>query len=140
MLSWRKPFLPWATLLLVLALAGCGDGSNLVPVTGTLTYKGNPVTNAYIDFTPEQGRPSWGQTDDQGRFKLEYDGKHKGAVVGKHKVSVRVGPQTTADREPGMAPPQSKEMAAFFDKYSFTNSKIEVVIDKNTKDLKLVWD
>jgi hypothetical protein len=108
-----------------------------------LTYKGKPVTNAYVDFIPEQGRPSWGQTDEQGRFKLNYDREHDGAVVGKHKVSVRMRPTTTAEQEAvmmGKKSPLSKEMADFFDKYSLANSKKEVVIEKDTNDLKLDWD
>jgi hypothetical protein len=139
MLSLRKHFLPRIGPLLLLALAGCGGGAGVVPVSGTLTYKGQPVKNAYVDFTPENGRPSWGLTDDQGKFTLEYDAKNKGAVPGKHKVSVRVGPQTTGAREPGMAGPLSRDMAEFFDKYSFTKSDKEVTIDKNTKDLTLDW-
>ena len=68
-------------------LAGCGDsGPKIVPVTGTLKYKGQPVTNATLWFQPETGRPSWGQTDEQGHFTLNYDRGHEGAVPGKHKV------------------------------------------------------
>ena len=40
-------------------LAGCGGNSGVVPVSGTLTYKGKPVTNAFINFVPASGgRPS----------------------------------------------------------------------------------
>ncbi len=143
MVSLRKAILPWTFLLLLLTLAGCGSGPGIVKVTGTLTYKGNPVTNAYVDFLPVDGqRPSWGETDSQGRFSLEYDSKTKGAVVGKHKVSVRMKPTTAAEQEAvmeGRKPPMSKEMATFFDKYSAEKSKVELTIDKST-DLKLDWD
>jgi hypothetical protein len=142
MMFGRKRFLRAAGPLLLVALAGCGD-AGIVPVTGTLTYKGQPVPNAYVDFIPENGRPSWGETDEQGRFKLNYDRTHDGAVVGKHKVSVRRKPATAAEREAemlGKKLPTSQEMATFFDKYSSEKSTVEVTIDRNTRDLKLDWD
>jgi hypothetical protein len=127
---------------LLIALAGCG-GSKVVKVTGTLTYKGKPVTNAYLDFVPKEGRPSWGQTDEQGHFTLNYEFDQQGAVRGKHRVSVRMRPSTTAEQEAimnGQQPPLSKDMAEFFQKYSVENSKVEVTIDRNPTDLKLDWD
>src|SRR5207245_1781850 len=148
MLSFRKSYLVWAAPLLFLVLAGgCGgSGPTIVPVTGTLTYKGKPVTNARIDFMPDNGRPSWGATDEEGRFKLNYDREHDGAVVGKHKVWVKMvqsRPTTKAEQEAaimGKKLPMSRDVAAFFDKYGEKNSKVEVVIDKSTKELKLDWD
>lgn len=142
MLAHRIAFLAVAVLLLF-GLAGCGGGPNVVKVTGTLKYKGKPVTNAYIDFLPADGqRPSWGTTDPEGRFTLEYDEKTKGAAVGKHKVFVRMKPQTRAEQEAvmeGRTPPMSKDMAEFFSKYSAENSKVEITIAQ-AADLKLDWD
>lgn len=144
MLSFRKPFIPWAVPLLCVALAGCGDsGPTIVPVSGTLTYKGKPVANARVDFTPEHGRPSWGATDEEGHFTLNYDRGHDGAIVGKHTVSVAKRPTTPKEQEAvmmGKKMPMSKEMATFFEKYGGRNSKVEVVIDKNTREVKLDWD
>src|SRR5258707_15356563 len=86
--------------LLVIFLAGCSkSGPVTVPVTGVLTFKGKPVTNAWVDFMPEGGRMSSGQTDDQGRFKLEYDPEKHGALIGKHKVILRPRPVTVAEQE-----------------------------------------
>jgi hypothetical protein len=138
----RKAILTRAVPLLLLLLAGCG-GSDVVPVTGTLSYKGQPVKNAYVDFVPANGRPSWGETDEQGRFKLNYERGRDGALVGKHKVWVRKKMTTAAEKEAemmGKRAPESREMAEFFDKYGPQKSKIEVDIDKNTKDLTLNWD
>jgi hypothetical protein len=144
MWSYRKPLLAVAASLLI-ALAGCGGGPSIVEVTGTLTYKGQPVTNAFVYLVPENGggRPSWGQTDEQGRFKLNYDRGHDGALIGKHTVSVRARPVTHAENLAalrGQQLPLSKDMTEFFNKYSVEKSKVEVVIDKNTKELKLDWD
>jgi hypothetical protein len=138
----RQPTLRQVVPLVLVALAGCGGGSgSVVAVTGTLTYKGKPVTNAYVDFVPAQGRPSWGLTDGQGHFKLNYDRGHDGAIVGKHKVSARTGPQKITEKSvPGMKEPTPPEMAEFFAKYGPDKSPVEVTIDKNTKDLKLDWN
>jgi hypothetical protein len=78
----------------VFAAAGCG-GSNIVPVSGTVTLNGKPYKNAIVSFQPlgskdndNPGRGSSGRTDDQGRFTLIYDGKENGALVGKHRVRI----------------------------------------------------
>jgi hypothetical protein len=142
MLCLRKAIVSGSALLLFLAL-GCGGGPTVVPVTGVLTYKGQPVPSAYLDFTPESGRPSWGKTDEQGRFKLSYDPQKDGAIVGKHKVWAKHHPNTQKELEAqmqGRRIPMSKEMAQFFDKYSAEKSKVEVVVEKNTRELKLDWD
>jgi len=125
-----------------LLLAGCG-GSNVVPVSGTLNYKGKPVPNAIINFVPESGRPSVGETDENGRFTLTYDPQIKGAQLGKHRVYVTFNAAAATNQPgsvPGEAPKQSAEMREFFGKYSSDKSKVEVTIDKATPDLKLDWD
>jgi hypothetical protein len=124
-------------------VAGCG-GNNVVAVSGTLTYKGKPVTNAYVNFVPDNnGRPSIGETDANGRFTLTYDPQTKGAQVGKHRVFVMHNVAADAGQTgavPGMAPKMSPEMAELFNKYSGEKSTVTVTIDKSTSDLKLDWD
>jgi hypothetical protein len=104
-----------------------------------LTYQGKPVNNVVLDFFPESGdRPSWGLTDAQGRFKLEYDRDNKGALVGKHKVFARPGPG--GEQVPGMRPIPPKELAEFFEKYSADKSTVVVEITASTRELTLAWD
>src|SRR4051812_10209511 len=80
-----------ATLLFLLlsGASGCGDGRpTRVTVSGIVTIDGAPVTRGSIKFVPEQGRPSFGEIDPDGRFTLTcYDGKD-GALPGKHRVQV----------------------------------------------------
>lgn len=136
-------YAPIPIVILFLAAVGCSDGPKVVPVTGVLKFKGKPVTNAYIEFIPASGRPSWGQTDSEGRFKLNYTREQDGAVVGKHKVYVRRRSATAAEQEAemtGKPMPLSKEGAELFDKYGQDKSKVEVEITKNTKELQLNWD
>ncbi len=138
-----RPAAPASALgLACLLVAGCSD-SGVVPVSGTLTYKGKPVPNAVIHFVPDKGRPSTGETDPAGRFALTYDPQTKGAQVGKHRVFVMHNPAADAGRPgsiPGVAASQSPDEREFFSKYGGDKSKVEVSIDKATSDLKLAWD
>ena len=145
MLSIRRRAFCWIALLLLGCLTGCNHGINLkiVPVTGVLKHKGKPVAHAHIDFSPEHGHPSSGETNEEGRFKLKYDTLHDGALVGKHVVSIVPLPSSEKEQEAvakGKKLRLSKEMANFFDKYSPKNSKFEVDIQKNPTDLNLDWD
>jgi hypothetical protein len=77
----------------ILALPGCGSrGPEIVDVTGTVTRGGEPVEDLEVHFVPDEGRPSWGLTDAQGRFTLNYSRDRDGAVVGRHRVFVRYMP------------------------------------------------
>lgn len=80
-------------LLGIIALFGCGRrGPEIVDVTGTVTRGGEPVANLEIHFVPDEGRPSWGLTDAQGHFTLNYSRDRDGAVVGRHRVFVKYMP------------------------------------------------
>ena len=75
--------------LLCLASLGCGPGGPAAgDVTGVVTLDGKPLTNSLVTFSPEAGGPaSTGKTDAEGKYEL-YRIEGKGAVLGKHKVSV----------------------------------------------------
>jgi hypothetical protein len=96
--------------LCLVAIVGCGEsGPTLAPVTGTITLDGKPFDNAVISFQPKgskenptPGRGSSAITDSQGKFKLVYDGKLDGAVVGKHLVSIMEAGNNAATGEPGV--------------------------------------
>lgn len=78
-------------MVLVAAAATCGcwsRKSNVASVTGTVTLDGKPVAGATVGFQPRKGRPAYGGTDDQGRYKLFYDFRSAGAVVGTCDVTI----------------------------------------------------
>jgi hypothetical protein len=87
------------------ALAGCNGGPRYVPVSGTVKLDGKPYGEAVVVFSPmatsdnpNPGRGSSAFTDASGRFELQTDEGHKGAVVGKHRVRIMTkGEQTTID-------------------------------------------
>lgn len=130
-------------LLLCLLLAGCG-GSGIVTVSGTLTYKGKPVTNAFINFVPaDGGRPSMGETDASGKFTLTYDPQTKGAKTGRHKVFVTHNAAADAGKPgaiPGMPAVMSVDQNELFRKYGGDNSKVVVEITQAEGNLELKWD
>lgn len=77
----------------LIALAGCSDNAPPIgKVTGKVTANGKPVPGLTVNFMPENGRPSWGTTDDRGNYKLHWDIDHDGAEVGNHRVSVAFEP------------------------------------------------
>ena len=74
----------------VLILSGCG-GSDvpLAPVTGTVTHNGEPLPEAIVTFTPVAGgRPSVGETRQDGSYTLLFKVGEEGAMVGDHVVRV----------------------------------------------------
>ena len=78
------------TMLFLVVCCGCSGGKfKLYPVEGTVTQDGKPLMNALIEFHPQtEGGTSYGETDQSGRFTLEYCGGKKGAIAGKHLVRV----------------------------------------------------
>ena len=71
---------------------GCGDDTGLAkryPVSGTVTYKGQPVEKGRISFIPAtpEGRSAAGQVEG-GRYSLTTMSPGDGAIPGKYKVTV----------------------------------------------------
>lgn len=84
------------TLLVFVTLPGCSKSSGrpkLVPVSGSVKFKGAPVANANVVFMPEGSAPRnpSGTTDAQGNFKLTSYDTNDGAVVGDYVVIIVPG-------------------------------------------------
>jgi hypothetical protein len=88
------------SLVAVVCLSGCGGGNaddpDLGEVTGVVSVAGKPLANAVVTFTPADGRPSFGETDENGNYELLFKADNPGAVVGQHTVRVEL---ITADGE-----------------------------------------
>lgn len=85
-------------LAAVVYLSGCGSDApkvNTVPVTGKVTYNGQPVAGATVAFIPTNpdGRAAQGVTDEQGVYTLTtYLGPNDqpaGAEPGDYKVTIQ---------------------------------------------------
>lgn len=72
---------------------GCGGGGTggptRFPVSGKVTYKGQPIPTGFIMFTPDPGQgnsgPGTGAPIKNGVFETE---KGKGTVGGPHRVEI----------------------------------------------------
>jgi hypothetical protein len=74
-----------------LSLCGCGSASDqpeLGQVAGTITMDGQPLVATVVVFSPDNGRPSRGKTDAEGKYELTYIGETRGAKVGHHRVEI----------------------------------------------------
>lgn len=85
---------------LVLALAGCGGGGGLEPVSGTVTLGGANLDTGTITFLSETGNPT-STSIANGAFALP---KEKGLAAGKYKVSIDSPDGKTPEADPD-APP-----------------------------------
>lgn len=81
----------YSLVLLTGLVSGCGTSSTpeLAPVRGTVTLDGQPLAGATVIFEPtDGGRSSHGQTDAEGKYRLNYIRDIQGAKVGSHYVSI----------------------------------------------------
>jgi len=142
-----KLILPLGASLFLLALVGCGSGPKIVKVEGVLTYKGQPVPYAFIDFIPEKGRQAVAETDEQGHFEALYEAtkNQKGITAGKNKITLRPKPKLTTKAEQeaymqGKKLPMPKERQELFDKYSEAKSTKYITVESSTSDLHIDLD
>jgi hypothetical protein len=80
-----------ALSLLALLSAGCGGSAHpdVVPVSGTVTFQGQPLAGAQVVFHNDKSpRAASGETDAQGKFKLTSFEPGDGATIGEYRVSV----------------------------------------------------
>ncbi len=82
-----------AAVLLALSAIGCSRGPDVVTIHGTVTRGGQPVKDLVLNFIPENGRPSWGYTDEKGYYELHYNRDRDGALLGKHRVFISFLPR-----------------------------------------------
>jgi hypothetical protein len=121
-----------ALLLAGLVLTGCGDAKmNVAPVSGTVTLDGVPLASASVTFQPKDGgRPSFGVTNEQGRYVLEYSLDELGAKVGA--CTVRITTESSGD-DSGAKPSKERVPKRYF------REPIEVQVEpkSNTIDFAL---
>jgi hypothetical protein len=89
--------LNWAMICLMASTWGCsGHPFPVVPVSGVITYDGEPLAEATINFEPigsppdyQAGPGSFATTDAEGKFELRTTDKRTGAVVASHRVTIQ---------------------------------------------------
>jgi hypothetical protein len=72
--------------------------ATIYPVTGKITFLGNPVVGATVSFSPQGKQPAAvGRTNESGEFKLRTYAVDDGAAAGDYNVAVLLldsGPAT----------------------------------------------
>ncbi|QDU63079.1 hypothetical protein Pan216_39540 [Planctomycetes bacterium Pan216] len=107
------------------------EGPKLGDVAGIVTLDGRPLHNAWVIFTPESGLSSYGQTDMEGRYELQFTARRSGAVVGDHQV--QIGTKTTASEGQGVDRPETVPAT-----YNEQSNLVETVsMGQNTIDFEL---
>ena len=92
----HKQIFLFATLICVCCVlsVGCKKGGlqGLVPLSGTVTYNGEPVEGAQLTFAPDDaanGRSALAKTEADGSFKAMTLVPGDGIMPGSYKVAVR---------------------------------------------------
>lgn len=120
-------------LIAISVLVGCaGDHPDVGSVTGKVTLDGQPLSKATVTFQPSSGRASYGVTEDDGSYRLDYMDGVKGALIGQHKVTVR----TEIPGEDGQPPIAKEKLPAKY--HSRTELTADVKAGSNTFDFPLV--
>ncbi|MCA9032115.1 MAG: hypothetical protein KDA66_14965 [Planctomycetaceae bacterium] len=127
-----------------LLLAGCGGNSDelvIVPIEGTVRYKGEPVPDLMLNFQPVKGRPSWAITDAQGKYKAVYTEDRPGVLAGECRVQISLKP-ATPDEELQMLEGTHPRQVALQDplkKYGGTTTGLVLTIspDRTTVDIAI---
>jgi hypothetical protein len=89
---------------------------------------GEPLIRGNIKFVPENGRPSAGAIEKDGRFTLTcYDG-NDGALLGKHRVQVAANRIISDSKIEWFAPPTYAD---------FRTSQLSVEITEPVDDLEI---
>lgn len=82
----------WLSAILAFCI-GCSKGPELGEVTGKLTYKGQPVQYAAVEFHPiTPGKHSIGYTDAEGEYTVQYTLQREGALTGRHRILIKMYP------------------------------------------------
>jgi hypothetical protein len=127
------------SIAVLAASSGCGgSNSNIVKVSGQLTYKGQPIPGVYLRFEPDDlntKSTSMAMTDAAGKFEMLL-GSTPGVYKGQVKVLcddplAAVGGKTAVPKE---VEPAYRELCA---KYGHGKSTYMLTIEKSEPDMKL---
>lgn len=140
-------------LAAVLAFVGCGPSiPDIVPVSGTITYKGAPYAGVEVKFYPLQkgldgNFTASGVTDKDGKYTLVLPGKTEpGACACECAVTVTEGPIPKEVRESENQQVAStkylkllknRPVPTVYNRMSDTPLKVQVTKDESTYDFEL---
>lgn len=140
-------------LAAVLAFVGCGPSvPEIVPVSGTITYKGEPYAGVEVKFYPLQegldgNFTASGITDRNGKYILTLPGKTEpGGCACECAVTITEGPIPKEVRESRnqqiastnyLAQLKNRPIPSIYNRMSDTPLKVSVTKDSETYDFEL---
>ncbi len=113
----------WLSGIALVLLGGCGEGGpSLGSVSGKITLDGEPVKGAIVQFIPQGpgGTPSYGLSDKEGIYKMEFSSSASGVLTGKSLVRISSNDDVTINGK------TYSSVEVFPDKY---NEGSEVIAD-----------
>ena len=129
------------TLIVLLAVTGCGPGGRLktAPVTGKVTLDGKPLTFGLLIFSPANGRAAKGQIQSDGSFVLGTYEETDGAILDRHQVAVMVREKLEEESPsaPGVPRYGPSLVPEFYGDLSTSGLVYEVTDEKNEFHIKL---
>jgi len=124
----------------LLLLAGCGEeiDPGYKPVSGTVFLDGNPLADALIAFTPDDGSTASGRTDENGRYTLFYAARRPGARVGRNTVEItkEAAASGRADESSAMTEEESELLPSRYNTQTELSATVEATND-NVIDFQL---
>jgi len=123
-----------AFVVLLLVLCGCakGPGYKVVPLEGTITYKGQPLQSVLLDFAVENYRTSGAVVQAGGKFKAVHSPSQLGVPMGKCTMRIGWGGTT------GTTPPA--EYAELFARYGLDSAGYVFEVSKANKEFRIDLD
>lgn len=105
--NWKYGVICFSWIWVTSGCSGAGGTSfdNLVPVSGTVTFNGEPLEQGFVSFAPvdPQGQSATGKIAD-GKFTMQTTVSAPGVVAGKYKVMIES--TDTPDAPTAAAKPQ----------------------------------
>lgn len=116
----------------ILALSGCGSDSGLAIVSGTVSYRGEPVERGLIRFIPilETKGPASGAVIENGTYEARARG---GIPLGTYRVEIQGMRPTGGPRPKGLQGLDSipEPMEQYLPKKYNTNSEFTLTIESS---------
>ena len=122
-------------------LAGCDSGLKTYPVSGTVTYDGQPLAGATVGFSPKnpgeiEGDGGIARTDDNGFYQLQMiQGRAGGGTTpGEYHVTVskveNVGTGTFTTDSDGNRLEEDRPVSVIPEKYGGPDSGLSATVEK----------
>lgn len=123
--------------------SGCGRKSDTVPVTGSVSYRGQPLTKGDVQMVPleiaagKTRRPATATIDANGQFTMSTFKLGDGMVPGKYGVAI-----VAIRRYPNLMDPNDKPEYAVPVRYvdPKTSGLIAIIPDQTSKPVQLEFN